>query len=113
MQKIYNFIGTTLTRFILQADYVAVTISKYVDILEEKYKAKNIVLIPHGTFELPEEPSFHLPDGPLKIMTFGKFGTYKKVEILIEAVQKIRGRTSENLEVVIAGTDNPKCSWIP
>ena len=107
LQKIYNFIGTTLTRFILQADYVAVTISKYVDILEEKYKAKNIVLIPHGTFELPEEPSYHLPDGPLKIMTFGKFGTYKKVEILIEAVQKIRGRTSENLEVVIAGTDNP------
>ncbi len=107
LQKIYNFIGTTLTKFILKADSVAVTISKYVDILEEKYKAKNVILIPHGTFELPEEPTYDLPEGPQKIMTFGKFGTYKKVEILIDAVEKIRDRTSENLEVVIAGTDNP------
>ena len=107
LQKIYNLIGTTLTRFILSADMVAVTISKYVDILEEKYKAKNVILIPHGTFELPEEPKYELPEGPQKIMTFGKFGTYKKVEILIEAVEKIRSRTDAELEIVIAGTDNP------
>ncbi len=107
VQKAYNFIGSTLTRFILTADTVAVTISKYVEILQEKYNANNIALIPHGTFELPEEPSYELPVGPLKIMTFGKFGTYKKVEILIEAVEKIRSRTKANLEIVIAGTDNP------
>ncbi|WP_109302570.1 glycosyltransferase [Aquimarina sp. AU474] len=107
LQKIYNLIGTTLTRFILSADTVAVTISKYVEILEQKYNAKNVVLIPHGTFELIEEPSFKLPEGPLKIMTFGKFGTYKKVEILIEAVEKVRSKTGKNLEIVIAGTDNP------
>jgi len=35
-------------------------------------------------------------------MTFGKFGTYKKVESLIEAVQKVRISTGLNLEVVIA-----------
>ena len=46
MQKLYGFIGTTLTRLILQADTVAVTIEKYVDVLEKKYKAKNIKLIP-------------------------------------------------------------------
>ena len=40
-------------------------------------------------------------------MTFGKFGTYKKVEILIEAVEEIRKRSSLDLEIVIAGTDNP------
>jgi len=96
-----------LTRFVLSADRVAVTISKYVTILEKKYKAKNIVLIPHGTFEIPEEPSYELPAGPLKVMTFGKFGTYKKVEILIDAVEKVRKTTGADLEVVIAGTDNP------
>jgi len=110
VQSIFNFIGTTLTKFILSANKVAVTISKYVDILEEKYGAKNVILIPHGTFELPEEPTYNLPDGPLKIMTFGKFGTYKKVEILIEAVEKIRSRTTADLEIVIAGTDNPNVS---
>ena len=107
LQKIYNGIGTMLTRFILSADMVAVTMDKYVHILKEKYNAENIVQIPHGTFEIPEEPNYTLPDGPLQIMTFGKFGTYKKVEIMIEAVEKIRSRTNIDLEIIIAGTDNP------
>ncbi len=105
--KVFNFIGETLTRVVLQADQVAVTIQKYVDILEEKYAADNCILIPHGTFEVPAEPDYSLPSGAKKIMTFGKFGTYKKVEILIEAVEKVRQSTGRNLEIVIAGTDNP------
>lgn len=105
--KAFNLIGEMLTRVVLKADTVALTISKYVAILEDKYNAKNCVLIPHGTFEIPEEPSYSLPEGPLKIMTFGKFGTYKKVEILIEAVQQVRKKTGRELEIVIAGTDSP------
>lgn len=107
LQNIYNFIGTTLTRFVLSSDILAVTISKYVTILEKKYKARNIALIPHGSFETPPEPSYELPIGPKQVMAFGKFGTYKKVEILIEAVELIRSRTSEDIEIVIAGTDSP------
>ncbi|MBP6754729.1 MAG: glycosyltransferase [Bacteroidia bacterium] len=106
-QKIYNFIGTSLTRCILKANTVSVTISKYVTILNEKYKSKNVILIPHGTFETPKNPNFDLPQGPKKVMAFGKFGTYKKVEILIEAVELIREKSNEAIEVVIAGTDSP------
>lgn len=106
-QRIYNFIGTQLTRFILASDVLAVTISKYVDILEKKYKAKNIALVPHGAFETPPEPDYSLPSGPLQVMAFGKFGTYKKAEILIEAVELIRSRTELDMEIVIAGTDSP------
>ncbi len=107
LQKVYNFIGTTLTRFVLASDILAVTISKYVTILEKKYKARNIALIPHGSFETPPEPSYLLPAGPKQVMAFGKFGTYKKVEILIEAIELIRTRTTEDIEIVIAGTDSP------
>ncbi|GAL77398.1 hypothetical protein JCM19274_5111 [Algibacter lectus] len=107
MQKVYGFIGSTLTRLILQADVVAVTMQKYVDILEHKYNAENVKLIPHGTFEIPEIPDFNVPVSPMEIMTFGKFGTYKKVEGMIEAVEKVRNSTGLDLEVVIAGTDNP------
>ncbi|NNF81203.1 MAG: glycosyltransferase [Flavobacteriaceae bacterium] len=107
MQKIYGFIGSTLTRLILQADTVAVTMQKYVTILEDKYNANNVKLIPHGTFEIPEEPDYKIPTSPMQIMTFGKFGTYKKVESMIEAVVKVRQTTGLDLEVVIAGTDNP------
>ncbi len=107
LQRIYNGIGTLLTRFVLSADIVAVTMEKYVTILNEKYNATNVRLIPHGTFEIPETPNYELPEGPLKIMTFGKFGTYKKVEIMIEAIEKVRARTTKDIEIVIAGTDNP------
>ena len=106
-QKIYNFIGTTLTRLILKADLVTVTMDKYVTTLEDKYKVDNVKMIPHGTFEIPASPSQKLPEGPLKIMTFGKFGTYKKVESMIEAVEIVRKETGLDLEIVIAGTDNP------
>ncbi len=108
LQKVYGFIGTTLTKLILQADTVAVTMQKYVTVLEKKYKVKNIQLIPHGTFEVSTEaPDYNLPKGPLQIMAFGKFGTYKKVELMIEAVEKVRHATGFDLEIVIAGTDNP------
>ncbi|MGO4921255.1 glycosyltransferase [Maribacter spongiicola] len=107
LQSIYNFIGTTLTKFVLASDILAVTISKYVSTLEDKYKVKNVALIPHGAFETPPEPDFKLPAGPKQVMAFGKFGTYKKVEILIEAVEEIRARTNEDIEIVIAGTDSP------
>ena len=106
-QKIYNFIGTTLTRFILKSDVVAVTINKYVEVLEKKYKVNNVKVIPHGTFDSIDEPSFELAPGPKQIIAFGKFGTYKKVEILIEAAILIRQRSPEKIEVVIAGTDSP------
>ncbi len=107
VQKVYNYIGTSLTKLILKADLVAVTIKKYRLILENKYKADNVKMIPHGTFEVPEKPLYLLPEGPLKVMTFGKFGTYKKVESVIEAGEKVRASTGLDLEIIIAGSDNP------
>lgn len=105
--NILNGIGNVLTRVILKADTVAVTMDKYVTILQDKYKADNVTLIPHGTFEIPAEPTYKLDKGPKQIMTFGKFGTYKKIEAMIEAVAIVREETNEELEIVIAGTDNP------
>lgn len=107
LQKAYSFIGKFLTKLILKADLVAVTMDKYVTTLEEKYNVNNVTMIPHGTFEIPEKPSHQLPKGPLKVMTFGKFGTYKRVEAMIEAVEKVRVTSGLDLEIVIAGTDNP------
>lgn len=107
LEKIYNFIGTSLTSCLLKADMVAVTINKYVEVLNAKYKSDNVTLIPHGSFETPKNVNFDLPLGPKKVMAFGKFGTYKKVEILIDAVELIRQTSNELIEVVIAGTDSP------
>lgn len=107
MSFLYKTIGTQLTKFVLSADLVAVTIAKYVAVLEKKYKTEKVALIPHGSFEIPPLPSFELPKGPKQVMAFGKFGTYKKVEMMIEAVELVRNRTNLDMEIVIAGTDSP------
>lgn len=106
LQRLYHFIGSTLTRFVLTSDVLAVTISKYKTILESKYQARNVALVPHGAFETPPEPDYTLGEGPKQVIAFGKFGTYKKVDIMIEAVELIRERTGEDIEIVIAGTDS-------
>ena len=107
VQKFYNFMGTLLTKLILKTDLVAVTMDNYVTTLKDKYKVDHVKMIPHGTFDIPYKPSQKLPKGPLKIMAFGKFGTYKKVESMIKAVEIVRKQTGLDLEIVIAGTDNP------
>jgi glycosyltransferase involved in cell wall biosynthesis len=107
IENIIRLFGNIVTRFLLAADMVAVTIPKYVEILENRYNAKNVILAPHGSFEEPNnlEPNT-LPGGPPNIMTFGKFGTYKKVEVLVEAFEKILP-AHPNAQLVIAGTDSP------
>jgi glycosyltransferase involved in cell wall biosynthesis len=110
VESVMRFSGTRVTRLLLSADLVALTIPKYVEILESKYKAPNVVLAPHGAFEDAPQPSFDLPPGPLQIMTFGKFGTYKKVEILIEAFKLLQDGSRPPLELVVAGTDSPNAS---
>lgn len=108
VKMIIKLAGTILTRLILTVDLVSLTIPKYVEILQEKYHTKKAVLIPHGTFNDVADPVMELPSGPLKIMAFGKFGTYKKVETLIESFQILKSQNaSRKLELVIAGTNNP------
>lgn len=103
---LYNIIGTVLTSLLLMSNMLAVTMPKYVRILEKKYKTGHVALVPHGSFEIPILPHT-VPNKTMKIMTFGKFGTYKKVEEMIEAVELVRASTNHDLEIVIAGTDNP------
>ncbi len=99
--------GRVLTRAILRADIVAVTIPKYVEFLTEKYGADNVLLAPHGSFEVPPPPTFELPPGRRRIMAFGKWGTYKTVDMLLTAYEDLLSRGYEDLELVIAGTDSP------
>jgi len=105
--KVLHWIGSLLTKIVLKADRVAVTIKPYVTKLQAKYKTSKVVMIPHGTFELPPKPKASPTQEPFNVMAFGKFGTYKKVEVLIEAVDKIRKRTDMEVSLTIAGTDNP------
>ncbi len=99
--------GRMLTRTILRADIVALTIPKYVEFLESSYGATNVLLAPHGSFEVVPQPTYELPPGPRRIMAFGKWGTYKTVDMLLDAYKDLLGRGYDDIELVIAGTDSP------
>ncbi len=110
MERLIRLFGTVVTWMVLRADLVALTIPKYVETLEAKYRANNVVLAPHGSFDETTMPSFDLPPGPMQIMTFGKFGTYKRVEGLIEAFRLLNNGERPPLELVIAGSDSPNAA---
>jgi len=108
MAKVMSTAGRGLTRAILRSDYVALTIPRYVEFLRDSYDATNVLLAPHGSFEEIAEPSFGPPEvGPRKILAFGKWGTYKTVDVLVEAYRQLLERGFDDVVLEIAGTDSP------
>ncbi|EAZ80916.1 glycosyltransferase [Algoriphagus machipongonensis] len=106
--KLFLWIGEQLTKFILKSDLVGVTISQYVTILKDKYKADNVVLLPHGNFELPERNYASEESEEINLMAFGKFGTYKKAEVMIDAMEILQEKYPHlKFTSTVAGTDNP------
>jgi glycosyltransferase involved in cell wall biosynthesis len=104
LARVYTAIGRILTRIVLAADEVAVTMPSYLDILEERYGATNVYLAPHGVFEAATE-DVGVPEGPRQLLTFGKFGTYKRVDRLVEAYRLLLEAGYDDLELVVAGSD--------
>lgn len=108
IEQLIRFFGTLVTRSLLTTNLVILTIPNYVELLEEKYGADNVLFAPHGAFGEMPSPSFELvPNETQVIMAFGKFGTYKRVEPLVEAFILLQADQRPSLELVIAGTDSP------
>lgn len=105
VERAVRFAGQVMTRVLLRADLVAVTMPTYVDLLRTRYGAGNVVLAPHGSFTDAAEPPLDEP-GRRRIMTFGKFGTYKRIETLIDAFRILRA-SDPRTELVVAGSDSP------
>jgi glycosyltransferase involved in cell wall biosynthesis len=105
--RLLRMIGTILTRFVLRANHVVTTMPEYVEILRTRYGARNVSLTPHGAFECAPLPTPRaIGTSPLRLLAFGKFGTYKRVDDLVEAYRSLIDAGRE-VELVIAGTDSP------
>jgi glycosyltransferase involved in cell wall biosynthesis len=101
--------GTDLaTRSLLRAHSVSVLLSDYRRTLMAKYSAENIIVGTHGTFaSIPNPPDFTKRGNPdLRILAFGNWGTYKRLEKLIEAFPSVLEKVP-NARLIIAGGNHP------
>jgi glycosyltransferase involved in cell wall biosynthesis len=74
--------------------------------LIDKYRGQDIHFRAHGIFSTPERPDFSRRANPYqRILAIGHWGTYKRLELLMEAFPKILERVP-NARLVIAGANH-------
>lgn len=105
----YKVGGFIATQMVLFANSVSVMLPAYRNVLKEKYGRGAVYVRRHGIFSSrPEYPDFSKRGDPeQRILAFGKWGTYKRLEPLLEAFDEVVERCPE-ARLVIAGTDHPK-----
>src|SRR5206468_8905575 len=101
--------GILATHIVLFANSVSVMLPAYRSVLVEKYGRGSVYVRRHGIFSArPEYPDLALRGNPEhRILAFGKWGTYKRLEPMLEAFKEVLQRVAE-ARLIIAGTDHPK-----
>ncbi len=109
--RTYRLAGAVATKMLLFSNSVSVLMPGYRKILHEKYGRDNVHLRSHGI--LSREPEY--PDLPRRgnpehrILAFGKWGTYKRLELMIEAFSRV-SETLPNAKLVIGGGNHPQAA---
>src|SRR5271165_312614 len=108
-QRLYRSAGAAATRFLLMANSVSVLLPVYRRTLIEKYRGENVHFRAHGILGgCPQPPDFQLRGNPEhRILAFGKWGTYKRLELLREAFQRLAGEMP-NVRLIVAGGNHPQ-----
>jgi glycosyltransferase involved in cell wall biosynthesis len=107
-KALFRVAGNVATRMLLMANSVSVLLPAYRRTLIEKYRGENIHFRAHGILSArPEYPDFSRRGNPEhRILAFGKWGTYKRCEMLIEAFEQEVAKQVPNAKLIIAGINN-------
>jgi glycosyltransferase involved in cell wall biosynthesis len=109
--RVYRAAGALATRMLLLSNSVSVLMPGYRKILQEKYGRDNVHVRSHGILTTrPEYPDFSRRGNPEhRIFAFGKWGTYKRLELLIEAFQSV-AQTVPNAKLIVGGGNHPQAA---
>ncbi|MGH9495337.1 MAG: glycosyltransferase [Candidatus Sulfotelmatobacter sp.] len=109
--RLYRLGGWLTTHLLLSANSLSVLLPAYRKILNQKYQRGRVSARTHGIFaDKPEPPDFSRRGNPHhRILAFGKWGTYKRLERLIEAFNRMVGQLPD-ARLVIGGGDHPKAT---
>jgi len=107
--RLYRSAGSLATRMLLMANSISVLLPVYRRTLIEKYRGENVHFRAHGILGgRPEPPDFSQRGNPEhRILAFGKWGTYKRLELLLEAFERLSDGMA-NVRLVIAGGNHPQ-----
>ena len=107
-KALFKIAGHVATRVILMANSVSVLLPAYRRTLIDKYRGENIHFRAHGILSgRPEYPDFSRRGNPKhRILAFGKWGTYKRCEMLIQAFEEEILPQVPEAELIIAGGNN-------
>lgn len=107
-QAVVRIGGKVIARALTSASYLTVTLRGYYDGLRASHPGASVHLVPHGTFDAADVPLRPLSERPRRIVTMGKFGTYKRLETLLAAFDILRRKPGNaDLELQIGGSDHP------
>ena len=107
----YRVAGRMATHMVLSADDVSVLLPSFQSELKKHYgvRARRVLARPHGTFEAGVQAVAvaEIRSNPKPaILAFGYWGTYKRVDLLLETMSEVAKKVS-GAELVIAGTNHP------
>ncbi len=106
--RIYRLGGSLATRLLLMSNSISVLLPAYRRTLMEKYRGENVHFRAHGILSArPEYPRFELRGNPVhRILAFGKWGTYKRLELLLEAFERVSAKLPDT-RLIVAGGNHP------
>lgn len=106
---LYSVAGRIATHMLLSANSLSVLLPAYHRTLRQNYRRGAVNVRHHGIFaSRPEAPNFALRGNPVhRVLAFGKWGTYKRLELLVAAFETVLPKLPP-AELVIAGGDHPK-----
>jgi glycosyltransferase involved in cell wall biosynthesis len=106
-EKLFRMGTDVTTRALLKANSVSVLLPGYRKILVTKYAVENVLLGRHGTFaSTPCPPDFAKRGNPeLRILAIGHWGTYKRLETLMEAFPAVL-KAIPNAKLIVAGANH-------
>ena len=106
---LYSAAGRVATHLLLTANSLSVLLPAYHQTLRQKYRRGAVNVRHHGIFaSRPEAPNFPLRGNPVhRVLAFGKWGTYKRLELLVAAFESVQSKLPP-AELIIAGGDHPK-----
>src|SRR5579863_9661527 len=107
--RLHRVGGWLTTHLLLSANSLSVLLPTYRRTLDEKYRRGRVSVRSHGIFAgKPDPPDFARRGNPThRVLAFGKWGTYKRLELLIEAFSQVEAKLP-HVNLVIGGGDHPK-----